>query len=136
MSTYIPTPNDINTALGAALKIDKATNQVAGAIVGPIWTYLTGTIDPFTKQVLVADEIESNMDAGAVDILTTSDQSQADVTATLKLNNADPSQAFKGLGDSADKLISIIHDLTIALLIFGGVVVAVELYGEYKKVAE
>lgn len=65
------------------------------SVEGFIWNAATGTLSPAQKSALIAQQTASVIQASgsSADPTSIAAQSQADVTAALTLNQADPSQA-------------------------------------------
>ena len=75
-------------------------DSVLGDTIGVVWRASTGTVDPWTKQEIIDNGTQSNIQAG-MDPTTAAQQSESDVTDTLSSftlggsdqTGADPSQA-------------------------------------------
>lgn len=79
-------------------------DTIMGDTVGVLWRAGTGTVDPWTKNEIVANATQSNIQTG-MDPTTAAQQAQSDVTDTLQSfslgggdkTGADPSQATLAL---------------------------------------
>lgn len=90
-------------------------------IGGALWNASTGTLSDSQKAALEAQQTQNEITAGA-DPTTAATQAASDVTAALKLNNADPSQASlfnnPGLSSLFSKLSTVIVIAAIAAIAY------------------
>jgi hypothetical protein len=112
-------------------------DTLMSAFVGPFWTLASGTIDPWSKDLLQSQETSQLNTAKGGDYpsvygpLTPSEQAASaaqsgqDVTIVLTQAGADPSQFWQGLKNSLSEAFSLSGSLgrTVFFIGIGGLLI-------------
>jgi hypothetical protein len=93
--------------------------------VGVLWGAATGTVDPWTKNNIVADGAAGQVKAtaGNVCLAKATQQVCQQTTTYLKSIGGDPSQAGCGFKNSVNKFTSDITKVIVTVLIIGIIVI-------------
>jgi hypothetical protein len=113
------TPGD--SALGGASLYDEFMSDT----VGVLWRAASGTVDPWTKQMLICQQVAGVTAAGGSSSTATT-QANGDVTTTLTTfstpgnsTGADPSQFLDGLKNSISSAFCLTNNLGTSILYIG-----------------
>lgn len=124
-----PTSNPlppVDTSGDASLS--QVGNEIGSWTIGILWRASSGTVDPWTKALIIEDAGGINQNSAAVtheQVAAAQAQADTEVTKQLVAANADPSQFVDGLKKSIEKLSTISISTVIVAAIVGVIVLSV-----------
>lgn len=96
-------------------------NTVLSDTIGVGWRAVSGTVDPFTKQIAVDEATQAYIQAG-MDPSVAPQQAEADITTALtgsSQGNSDPSNLLGGINDSLTRAGSLGETISKNILYIG-----------------